>query len=340
MENSVLFSVIIPVYNIENYIDKCVNSVLKQDFDNYEIILVDDGSNDKSPIICDKYEQTSNKVKVIHKQNGGLVSARKAGAEIADGEYIVCVDGDDWIDEHCLSHYFSIVQNFSPDIIISGSISAFRDEAKNHVNKLPYQKGLYQKEKIVEVIFPLLIQDKYANYFAPSVWAKAYRSDLYKKQQLSVDNKIKIGEDSACTIPCIYNANTLYISDATTYYYRQNPSSMTKERKAFDWNCPELIHNHIQEQIDIRKFDFQEQLYRKTAHELFTVVVSQFNRNEPYREIVRDIKKHLQNPTYDECIKKAKFISLNGKLAVFSMRYKLYLLCFCFFKLKQKSISI
>ncbi len=115
---------------------------------------------------------------------------------------------------------------------------------------------------------------------------------------------------------------------------------MTKERKAFDWNCPELIHNHIQEQIDIRKFDFQEQLYRKTAHELFTVVVSQFNRNEPYREIVRDIKKHLQNPTYDECIKKAKFISLNGKLAVFSMRYKLYLLFFCFFKLKQKSISI
>ena len=321
-----MFSIIIPIYGVEKYLNQCIDSILNQSYKNFELILVDDGSPDNCPMICDEYAITDERVRVLHKENGGLVSARKAGTEIATGEYIVCVDGDDWLDEQCLEYYFQIIEKYSLDIIISETVYAFEDETQNYKKNLPYRKGFYKKEDIEKEIFPLLIQNEYANYFAPSIWAKAYRSDLYKKQQLAVPSQIKIGEDGACTIPCIYYAETLYISDNATYFYRQNPFSMTKERTAFAWMGPEWIHNHIQNQININKFDFKEQLYRKTAHELFLVVVSQFNRKESYKVIVKDIKKHLKRPIYVECIKKAKFKSMNGKLAVFAMKYRIWIL--------------
>jgi glycosyltransferase involved in cell wall biosynthesis len=321
-----MFSVIVPIYNVEKYLKQCVESILNQTYKNFELILVDDGSFDNCPAICDRYEEKDDRVRVIHKTNGGLVSARKAGALVATGDYVVCVDGDDWVDEQCLEHYALIMQNYSPDLIVSVSVAAFEDETQNRTNSLPYRKGYYDKEHIKNEIYPLLIQNEYANYFVPTIWAKAYRANLYKKQQLAVSNQIKIGEDGACTIPYVYHAESLYITDAVTYYYRQNPSSMTKVKKAFSWSGPELIHKHIQNQVTIDEWNFREQLYRKTAHELFTVVVTQFNRNESYNTVVKDIKKNLKSEIYAESIKKAKFKSLNGKMAVFAMKYGIWFL--------------
>ena len=279
-------------------------------------------SPDNCPIICNKYKQIDSRIKVIHKTNGGLVSARKAGAEIADGEYVVCVDGDDWLHYQCLEIYHNIFEENDVDLIVSNAEYFFEDKTQSRRGSLPYRKGLYTRIEIENDIFPLLIQNENAKYFAPSVWAKAFRADLYKKMQLAVSDQIKIGEDGSCTIPFVYNAKSIYITDSVTYYYRQNLLSMTKEKKAFNWNGPELIHEHIQNQIDINKFDFEQQLYRKTTHELFTVVVSQFSRKEKYRTIVKDIKENLNNPIYAECLRKVKFKSLNGKLITLAMKYK------------------
>ena len=318
------FSIIVPIYRVEEYLCQCINSILNQSYNDFELILVDDGSPDNCPIICDDYAKTDRRIKVIHKANGGLVSARKAGAEIADGEYAVCVDGDDWLHCQCLEIYHDIIEKNNVDLIVSNAEYAFEDATQNRKGNLPYRKGLYTKKEIENDIFPLLIQDENAKYFAPSVWAKAFRVDLYKKVQLTVSDKIKIGEDGACTIPFVYNAKSMYITDSVTYYYRQNLLSMTKEKKAFNWNGPRLIHEHIQNQIDINKFDFEQQLHRKTTHELFTVVVSQFSKNEKYGTIVKDIKENLDNPIYAECLRKVKFNSLNGKLITLAMRYKVY----------------
>ena len=321
-----MFSVIVPIYKVEKYLKQCVDSILNQTFRNFELILVDDGSPDNCPAICDEYQRKDNRVRVIHKENGGLVSARKAGVMVAAGDFVVCVDGDDWIVAHCLETYASIIQEYAPDVIVSGYMAAFEDETQNRTNIPSYRKGYYQKADIKHEIYPLLIQDEYAKYFAPTIWSKAYRRDLYKEQQLAVSNQIKIGEDGACTIPCVFYADSLYITDAVTCYYRQNFSSMTKEKKAFPWGGPELIHKHIQDQIAIDEEDFKQQLYRKTAHELFTVVLSQFNRKESYKTIVKDIKKHLETEVYAESVKKAKFKSLKGRLAVLAMRYRVWFL--------------
>ena len=93
-----LFSVVVPVYNIEQYIRQCIDTLINQSFEDYEIILVDDGSSDASGSICDEYAESHERVKVIHQENGGLVKARKVGAQTASGDYIIPVDGDDWVD--------------------------------------------------------------------------------------------------------------------------------------------------------------------------------------------------------------------------------------------------
>ena len=319
-----LFSVIVPVYKVEKYLQQCVDSLLNQTYRDFELILVDDGSPDGSGRICDEYAVTDSRVRVVHKKNGGLVSARKAGAALAEGKYAVCVDGDDFVSENHLRYFADAIEKYSPDVVAGGFIKAYEDESKNVTNILPYRKGMYSREELKKEIFPLLIQNNKAEYFAPSVWAKAYRADLYKKMQQAVDDRIKIGEDGACTIPCIYHASSLYVTDKATYYYRQNPVSMTQEKKAFSWEGPKLIHEHLERLIDMNEGDFREQLYRKTVHELFTVVVSQFYRKESYKEIVADIDAHLKTDIYAEAIRHAKFKSAKGRLAAAALKYRLY----------------
>ena len=105
-----VFSVVVPVYGVEEYLDRCVESILSQSFNDFELVLVDDGSPDNCPAMCDRYAEKDSRVKVLHKANGGLCSARNAGLTVATGEYIVPVDSDDWIDRDALQRCGSISQ--------------------------------------------------------------------------------------------------------------------------------------------------------------------------------------------------------------------------------------
>ena len=105
-----LFSVIVPIYNIEKYLRRCIDSVLAQSFEDYELILVDDGSPDSCPAICDEYAEKDARIKVIHKKNGGLVSARQAGITEAAGDYVFHLDGDDAMCEGALKSAYEIIQ--------------------------------------------------------------------------------------------------------------------------------------------------------------------------------------------------------------------------------------
>ena len=116
------FSIIIPIYKVEDFLHKCVDSLLCQDYSNMEIILVDDGSPDSCPQICDDYAKQDNRIKVIHKANGGLVSARQAGCEVAEGDYIIAVDGDDWVADNYFETLDKIVDVYCPDIICFGAL--------------------------------------------------------------------------------------------------------------------------------------------------------------------------------------------------------------------------
>ena len=109
MKEEYVFSVIVPIYKIEKYLCKCVDSILANTYTNLEVILVDDGSPDKCPQICDMYAEKDKRVHVVHKKNGGLVSARQAGVEVAKGDYVFCIDGDDWISDDYFEKYYYVI---------------------------------------------------------------------------------------------------------------------------------------------------------------------------------------------------------------------------------------
>ena len=118
LNNNILFSIVIPVYNVEQYLEVCVNSILSQKYSYFEIILVDDGSTDNSPQICDALGSSNDKIVVVHKANGGASEARKIGIERARGKYIICVDADDWLDQGILSDAEAIINKYYPDVLV------------------------------------------------------------------------------------------------------------------------------------------------------------------------------------------------------------------------------
>lgn len=306
MESSnVLFSIIVPIYNVEEYLDDCITSVLNQSFESFELILVDDGSKDNSPYICEQYKKKDQRIKVIHKENGGLVSARKAGIATAKGTYAVCLDGDDWIDKNHLFELSQVIKTYSPDIICFNHYEVVEETYTEC--KIPFSKGLYSYEDILKNVYPHAIQTSEGTEFPPTIWAKAYKMDLYRSEQLLVDDRIKIGEDAACTIPCMLRANTIYIIDKALYYYRRNNVSMTKNKKPFSWDVPELIELHLRKRVETNEADLQQQISRRTVHALINVVKTQFYRDEKYRVIIKDIQKELDRPIYRNALKDSKF---------------------------------
>ncbi len=326
-----LFSIVVPVYKVGEYLPKCVESILGQTCSDFEVILVDDGSPDNCPAMCDEYATNDNRVKVVHKANGGLVDARKSGVEVATGRYVICVDGDDFIELTYLEDFKTVIDTYDPDVICCGYYEYREGEQKACHPMKPY--GFYDKAKIVKEIFPILIESEDGRYYPPSLWAKAYKRELYQQQQ-QVSGLVSVGEDHACTKPCIYHADSIYVLDKCLYNYRQNPSSMTKKPKAFSWEGPKAIGQHFERQIDMSQYDFQAQVYRNVVHNLFNVAVSQFNRNEIYTEIKQDIKRNLADPYYQRAIKHCKYKgNLKGSLALAALRCKCYFVMRVFCKI-------
>lgn len=333
MDDDVLFSIIVPIYGVEQYLTICVNSILSQTYSNIEVILVDDGSEDECPQMCDEFAEIDCRVKVIHKQNGGLVSARQAGVSTASGEYIVCIDGDDWIKSDYIEHFYKIAQTFNPDVIVCGTVYSWSEARKIRKPNLDF--GFYDKEKLEKIIFPRLIYSKTGqNQFPGQLWAKAFRKQIYQQQQQLVNVKLNMGEDRACSLPTVFHSSSLYVSDYCGYYYRQVITSMTKRKKPFNIDGPEIIHNHLRKQMDFSKYDLGEQMDRGTTHSLFNVCKSQFYSGDSYFAVCNRISSILDKPLYNEVIHRATFVhSLSRSLMLYALKYRLYFLLYLYSKL-------
>lgn len=318
-----MFSVIVPIYKVEAYLNKCIDSIINQKFNNFELILVDDGSPDKCSQICDEYKKKDNRIRVIHKKNGGLVSARKAGCKIANGDYIVNVDGDDWLVEGFFSTLEKIINKCKPDIICFGAIYVGKEKKLNNVKF--FDEGLYIKDDIQKRVYPMLIERDDGIYFQPSVWSKVCKRELYQHFQQSVDDKISIGEDMACTKPMIYNANSMYVIKECLYCYRLNQNSMTRNKKAFDLEVPKLISKHFENNVNMKEYDFQNQVYRALVHNLFNAAVSQFNKNKSFAVIKKEIIDVLEDEYNKKAIEKCKYNKkyLKGNVAKIILKYRM-----------------
>lgn len=314
------FSIIVPVYNAEKYLSECIESILGQSFDDYELILIDDGSKDISKDICDEYARKDSRIKVIHKNNEGVSITRQRGVEFSRGEYLCFADADDKLDKHCLESFYLAIKKYNCDMVCAGYIR-FNGESRKKVS-LPAKSGVYDKADLEKDIYPRLICDRYDKSFSDSVWGKAVKSSLYRENQLT-DVKVIMGEDGACIKPCIYHAKRICILDEQLYLYRETEVSATGAGRVRNWEEPLIIERHLRQHINADVLDFEDQINRSTAHALFNTAVSQYSSDKPRSVIDREVRTELKKKEYKTIIKKARFDSAKGKICVLALRFRL-----------------
>lgn len=225
MKEDVVISIVVPVYNVEKYINRCVDSVLSQTFEEWELLLVNDGSTDRSGDLCDAYAQIDNRIQVFHSENRGVSHARNIALKNIKGKYITFLDADDWFDSICLEACICEIRKNNLDLFQFGSR---RIDAE----------GKYEEVDRIEtpvLHFKDLVKGKYA--FSVTVWGSIFRSELIYQKTLFFSEGIKLGEDQKFLYEYLLYANRIKISSKVFYNYYINPKSATQTS-----NDIELLH--------------------------------------------------------------------------------------------------
>ena len=201
-----LISVVVPIYNVEEYLDKCVESIVNQTYENLEIILVDDGSPDNSPKKCDDWAKKDKRIKVIHKENGGLSDARNAAIDIAKGEYITFIDSDDYVENDYVEFLYKNLIDNNADISMGKQYVRYPNKTINTGSENKYVVNAHD-------CFDKLL---YSEDFDVSAWAKLYKLDLFKNVRYP---KGRVYEDSATTYKLIDKSNVIVLNSKPVYDY-------------------------------------------------------------------------------------------------------------------------
>lgn len=321
-------SIVVPVYNVEKYLDRCISSILSQTFSDWEMILVDDGSKDNCPHICDIYSEKDDRIKVIHKENGGLSSARNAGLNAAIGTYVGFVDSDDTVNPDMYSKMIEIIKQTGVDFVMS-------DYIRIPASGLPYLKtlairdGLYSKIDISEEIYPSLIMGSNIDY-GPllSVWHCLYCTDFLRKHDLCFDDDIRWSEDNIFNAKAGYCAESFYyLKGEGLYNYYQNEGTITTSYREGAWQVYTKMNEYLQEYFrDIEEFDFSQEL---KWHMIYyaCACISQTNYL-PFFIAIEKLKTILYSRQLKEAFNAVDLSGVNTKLKVqlFLMKHKMILL--------------
>ena len=328
-----LISVIIPVYKVEEYLDKCVSSVIEQTYKNLEIILVDDGSPDNCPKMCDDWAKKDNRIKVIHKKNGGVSSARNIGIKESKGEWITFIDSDDWIDENFIKKLYQVSLNNKSDVVISSYYRVTNDKYEK-INTSVNILNFNNYEYLIKALNP---QTGYG----------FCHMRIIKKEKINnfyFDEELKVTEDALFNIKLAKNIKNVSFLGEPLYYYRINNQSVVKK---YDKDYPNKYLEGIKK---IKKYIFSEysnkdilqNYYNFVAYHVMLIAVNYcYNyENEESRKIklLRNICKISE---YNDGIKNSNYqnISLTRKITLFTLKHKLYFLTgmICNYRQKQNN---
>lgn len=323
-----MFSIIIPVYNVQNYLKRCIDSVLCQTFSDFEIILIDDGSTDNSGNICDCYSKNDKRIKTIHTENRGPTHARKVGANVSSGDYILCLDSDDTFVEEFLAWAAEDIKKnpLVPVFVYSNNIIYYDRVDQNILTLLPRiyigkdmdtikQNAVYDSNK------------KWPNCgsISYSVWGKVIKRDIFVKCQNDVDDNTTIGEDLLVIVKIINSISAILVSNHIVYNYYINNNSITHSFK-FEQiekiqNAVRILYDDVSDKNKAYVFalsNFMQQL---------GLIIDLFNYNK-YCSMLKIIKNNynlLWNFALKAKIKKAslkkKILLLILKCRMFSLLY-------------------
>lgn len=294
-----LFSIIVPVYKTEKYIHQCVESILNQSFTDFEAILVDDGSPDSCPKICDEYAQRDPRIKVVHKENGGSVSARRAGLAVSNGAYIAHVDSDDYIDRDLLKNAVAAIEEHSADAFLFGYIKFSPEEQTECRHGIP--AAVYQDDSLnvfrqnlilgsdsgVSVFGTLCTMIIKRNVFIPS--AQAVPEDIYR------------GEDQAAVFPALLQCEKIVVSDQCAYHYRTTPGSVMETFHHDEIDQALKVAKHLSQQMGA---EYQNRIDCYVLKELYYFLCKAVNLSyRDYKHLInsittQDLRMHLKRARF------------------------------------------
>lgn len=289
-----MVSIIVPVYNTEKYLNNCIESILSQTYRDFELLLIDDGSTDASGYICDLYAEKDKRIKVVHKKNAGVVSARNDGIQLAGGEYISFIDSDDWIDKEYFTYYMSMFEQ-DVDIIVTGMVRNENERIFNYVKSLHMSKEEALKEMIAR------------ENFGWELCGKIYRSEILK--DLKPDTSIVNGEDLDYNWKIFKKLNKVILDSNKNYHYRRNYDSVTMNYIPLRSNLY-LVYQHIMDDRGFCMSEVAPVIYSQYVGCVFIRIRELFfYRPKGY---VLTIKRHLADIKNYKLMMKNNFI-INSK---------------------------
>ncbi len=309
-----LISIIVPIYNVEKYLKRCIDSIINQTYTNLEIILVNDGSTDNSKAICDKYKNLDERVKLIDKENGGLSDARNVGINYATGKYIGFIDADDYIDSRMYQILYNNIKNTNSDLSICSYIKIKENEIRNidFFNDIK----IFNKE---DALYELLNDNLIDNY----AWNKLYNKELFNQVKYPYGKKF---EDIGTTYKIIDKTKSVVVTNYCGYYYVNRENSITNN----------LSHNMIQDYIQMvtemlffYKDNINKAEIRYTIH-FHNLCIKSHNRDLYQSDILlkyyKNCKKILKENKLDIYIKNYDFKKKLMAIILFMNRNFAYLL--------------
>lgn len=296
-----MFSIIVPIYKAERYLNSCVESILKQTNDDFELILVNDGSPDRCLQICDEYDVKDKRVTVIHKKNGGVSSARNAGINIAKGEYVIFVDSDDQVAPNMLSIFeSSINQNRDLDYLVSGlSMRTYNNETLVDTINYEMKSRIYNLKTLFEALnieYPLIC--------ISGPCSKLYRKSILNKYDIRFDEEMTLGEDGYFNLCYLEHCNKIVaLSNICYFYLRRNKESLFS---SYHKDCLE-VHEKVYDKM-------RELIIKNNCSENSRYRFEQMY----YNMLVSCISKDFQNPGKGNKISRMKTIEkvINNKYII------------------------
>ena len=317
-------SVIVPVYKVEKFLPQCVESILGQQFKDLELLLVDDGSPDLCGTMCDDYAARDPRVKVIHKENGGVCSARNAGLDAAVGDYFAFVDSDDYIDSQMYQRMMAVVAERDCDVVMCDCLKEFPDRSVLYTHEI--RPGFYDRTQLETEYFPHLLMMENVEYPATiSNSLLLFRRELAEGVQYLTG--VRYSEDLLFGAEILYRAQSFfYMKGQGFYHYVMNPSSATHKFVPDKWTDYCKLHQGIREVFgSCESFDFSRQidlcllffLYNAVGDTLRAKQLSRKDRKHKIcvilgDEIVRDMFSRLE----------IRSLSISGKQKMITYLYK------------------
>lgn len=285
-------SVIVPVYNSEKYLKRCIDSILNQTYKAIELILVDDGSPDNCGKICDEYAKKDKRVRVIHKTNAGVSAARNSGLEIASGNYATFVDSDDYIEPEMYGNMMEKVHQYNCDVVMCDCIKDFTDHSEIYTHDI--RAGFYDKEQLVNEYYPHLLMMENVEYPATiSNWLILFNRNKLGNLRYVVG--VRYSEDLLFGAQLVYNTDSFYYMKEQAYYhYYMNPTSATHKFTVDKWNDYKTLHFEINKYFsECESFDFSHQIDLCLLFFVYNSVSNIFSADNLEREKKFKIVKNI-----------------------------------------------